>query len=51
MSRFEEVIQDIKDRRQRAIDGKYNCLPLAFIRFRNILNAKGRQLYLPSIAL
>lgn len=46
MSRFEEVIQDIKDRRQRAIDGKYNCLPLPFIRFRNIFPGLEQERYL-----
>ena len=46
MSRFEEVIQDIKDRRQRAIDGKYNCLPLPSIRFRNIFPGLEQERYL-----
>lgn len=46
MSRFEEVVQDIKDRRQRAIDGKYNCLPLPFPRFRNIFPGLEQERYL-----
>lgn len=36
MSRFQEVQQENQLRRQRVIDGKYNCLPFPFARFRKV---------------
>ena len=36
MSRFEEVLAKNKLRRQRLIEGKYNCLPFPFFRFRKV---------------
>ena len=36
MSRFEEVLARNKHRRQRLIEGKYNCLPFPFLRFRKV---------------
>ena len=36
MSKFEEIQKDNKARRQRVIEGKYNCLPLPFERFRKV---------------
>lgn len=37
MSRFNSVLDRLKDRRNRAITGLYNCIPLAFSRFRQFL--------------
>jgi hypothetical protein len=36
MSRFSEVQAENQERRQRVIDGKYNCLPFPFPRFRKV---------------
>lgn len=36
MSDFNEVLGYLQDRRQRAVDGKYNCIPLPFPRFKQI---------------
>lgn len=35
MSRRERVINKLIDRRQRILDGKVNCIPSKFVRFRN----------------
>ena len=37
MSKFQSVLQNLKMRKKRADDGLYNCIPLAFNRFRNAL--------------
>lgn len=36
MSKFKEVQEENKSRRQRIIEGKYNCLPFPFERFRKV---------------
>lgn len=36
MSRFEEIQAENKLRRERIIEGKYNCLPFPFERFRKV---------------
>lgn len=36
MSDFKEVVSYLQNRRQRAVDGKYNCIPLPFPRFKQI---------------
>lgn len=36
MSRFEEIQEENKLRRERIIEGKYNCLPFPFKRFRKV---------------
>ena len=36
MSRFEEIQAENKLRRERVIEGKYNCLPFPFERFRKV---------------
>ena len=36
MGRFEEVNKRNKLRRQRLLEGKYNCLPFPFLRFRKV---------------
>lgn len=37
MSKFQEVLKDLQDRKDRAESGLYNCIPLAFPRFRRFL--------------
>lgn len=37
MGKFEQVFQNIVARRQRALDGKFNCIPFPFPRFRTLL--------------
>lgn len=37
MSKFESILKDLELRRNRAINGLYNCIPLAFPRFRQFL--------------
>ena len=34
MSRFTQVIETLKERRERVINGFYNCIPFPFPRFR-----------------
>ena len=34
MSKFQEIQEENIHRRQRILDGKYNCLPFPFERFR-----------------
>ena len=34
MSRFEEIQAENRTRRERIVEGKYNCLPFPFERFR-----------------
>lgn len=34
MSYFKEIMSHLKEKRQRALDGLYNCIPLPFPRFR-----------------
>lgn len=34
MSKFKSVLDNLKSRKQRAENGLYNCIPLAFPRFR-----------------
>ena len=36
MRYFEDILKHLKDKRQRALDGLYNCIPLPFPRFRTI---------------
>ena len=36
MSKFEEIQSENRLRRQRVVDGKYNCLPFPFERFRKV---------------
>jgi len=36
MGKFEEVLDAYKARRQRVLDGKYNCLPFPFARARHV---------------
>jgi hypothetical protein len=36
MSRFEEVQAENQLRRERILEGKYNCLPFPFPRFRKV---------------
>lgn len=36
MSYFEDILKHLKEKRQRALDGLYNCIPLPFPRFRNL---------------
>lgn len=36
MSYFDGILKHLKEKRQRALDGLYNCIPLPFPRFRNI---------------
>lgn len=36
MSKFQEVQQENLYRRQRVLEGKYNCMPFPFVRFRKI---------------
>jgi len=35
MKDFDIVIKDLEQRRDRILQGKYNCIPLPFPRFRN----------------
>lgn len=37
MSAFDRIYQMLLERRERAITGKFNCLPFAFPRFKNYL--------------
>ena len=46
MSRFSEVQEENKLRRERVIEGKYNCLPFPFPRFRKIYPGVERGKYL-----
>ena len=34
MSKFQSVLENLKRRKERAENGLYNCIPLAFPRFR-----------------
>ena len=36
MSYFEDILKHLKEKRQRALDGLYNCIPLPFPRFRTL---------------
>lgn len=36
MSYFNNVLEYLKAKRQRALDGQYNCIPLPFKRFKNV---------------
>lgn len=36
MSRFEKVLNNLRLRRERVLNGLYNCIPLPFTRFRNV---------------
>ena len=36
MNRFEEIQQENKNRRERILEGKYNCIPFPFERFRKV---------------
>lgn len=36
MSKFNEIQEENKLRRERVVDGKYNCLPFPFERFRRV---------------
>lgn len=44
--RFNRVLNNIKERKQRALDGKYNCVPLPFPRFKNIFPGIERCRYI-----
>ena len=46
MSRFEEVQRENELRRQRVVDGKYNCLPFPFKRFSKIYPGIEQSKYL-----
>ena len=46
MSRFSEVQEENKLRRERVIEGKYNCLPFPFPRFRKVYPGVERGKYL-----
>lgn len=37
MSYFNTVFKYIQEKRQRALDGKFNCIPLPFQRFKAFL--------------
>lgn len=36
MSRFQEIQKDNETRRKRILEGKFNCLPFPFARFRKV---------------
>lgn len=36
MSYFEDILKYLEEKRQRALNGLYNCIPLPFPRFRNL---------------
>ena len=36
MSKFEEIQEENKARREKVVEGKYNCLPFPFTRFRKV---------------
>lgn len=46
MSRFEEIQQENKLRRERILQGKYNCLPFPFERFRKVYPGVEQSKYL-----
>lgn len=48
--RFSRVINRIKERKQRALDGKYNCVPLPFPRFRTVFPGIERGRYIITTA-
>lgn len=37
MNSFDDNIRIYEEKRQRAIEGKYNCLPMPFSRLRSVL--------------
>lgn len=41
----EKYIQNLVDRRQRILDGKLNCIPLAFPRLREVYPGIERRKY------
>jgi hypothetical protein len=46
MNRFEEIQQENKYRRERILQGKYNCLPFPFERFRKAYPGVEQSKYL-----
>lgn len=36
MNYFNDVLNYLEEKRQRALNGLYNCIPLPFPRFRNL---------------
>lgn len=36
MNYFNDVLNYLEEKRQRALNGLYNCIPLSFPRFRNL---------------
>lgn len=43
---FSKVFQELQDRKQRAEDGKYNCIPFPFPRFRELMPGVERGRYI-----
>lgn len=37
MSTFQEVMKDLRTRKERVEKGLYNCIPLPFLRFRSLV--------------
>lgn len=46
MNRFEEVQRENRLRRERILEGKYNCLPFPFLRFRKVYPGVEQSKYL-----
>ena len=46
MSRIDNVIQNLKERRLRVIKGLYNCIPLPFERMRRIFPGIEKRKYI-----
>lgn len=36
MNYFEDILKHLEEKRQRALNGLYNCIPLPFVRFRSL---------------
>ena len=43
---FNKILDNLTNRRQRILDGKYNCLPLPFPRFRAIFPGVEKSKYI-----
>lgn len=46
MSTFQEVIQDLRSRKERVEKGLYNCIPLPFVRFRRWVPGTEKSKYI-----
>ncbi len=46
MSRIESVVQKLKERRERVINGLYNCIPFPFSRFRRVFPGIEKSKYI-----